>query len=757
VTAPTPSSTTTITTPAGPPAPGPATAPTGGPAPDPPGAAAAVEPVTTATGESADTGSWEAPGEATARSGEGTTRNAHFKAARTAHGDRVAGDKVAGHKIVMQVADKTVPLREVPLDLTEPVLYAFVDPDNWIDLSTRFRSRRSAIVRGRDGRGKDACAIRLLTGEVDTIYQLDPDVDVTRLADSIADQAGALGGSAAGIGFLLCGPTHAGKLRAFTLQSLERALEATNARLVITLSADVHPADDELDHYVLELPDTPAPLERIVRSHLSWLCSDQAAARLVEQPTVTELIAELIAAEGSCRAAAELAAIISRERGDDDTVDGFRVRERQRHHQEQRFDLWFDGLRELDDRSFAVALAVLDGLPYEEVSGAARRLRRKLSSAQQLVLGDNRSGPAGLRVVREDRLQTPTARLLRTVRAAERDEERRFAYGMAPVRTVHYRDPDYPVRVIERIWRGYQIHPQLLEWLGELLLAPSEEVRMYAASALGIVAGFSFDYLCTAVLFRWANSKDRRLREGVAYAMLEAASDPRLAAGVSAVVTGWYANRQMPRLQATAARAYGVGVGSLDPPAVIDRLGRLALIDDFVVALAIGDALADLILQDPPRMAPLVCDTLLAWYEDDRRTRPAQLAFLILADSMVTWETGPDGALGHRWPSLLHLAHAVSALHYPLLSLWRRAIAESVLYGQAHDVLSGWAALAEHDTEQMDVFLRLLRATVQFPEPDERVRDIVLGLAGKWVDPEILLPLPRVHQEVLALLAPEGR
>lgn len=756
-----PSPTTTITTPVAP-AVGTAAAPsTPAPAQPPPSqqgeaAAAPDAGLPAAPVEGADTGSWSEPGEATSRSGEGTSRNEHWRAARTVHGDRIGGDKVAGHKIELRFADKTMPLQELSPDLTEPVRYAFVNPENWGDLSERFRAHRSTIVRGRAGQGKDACAIRLLTGEVETIYGLDPEVDVNRLADSIAEQAGTLGGAEGGIGFLLCQPVHAAKLRGFTLQNLEKALTDANARLVITLHSEVHPADDELHRYVLDLPAQPIDHKRIITSHLSWRCNDVVAAKLLDNPTVGELIAELAASDASCRSAADLAAIISLERDEDGTVNGFQVRARHRQHREQAFDLWFDGLRGAEERSFAVALAVLDGLPYEEVSAAARRLRRKLEHAQQLVLSTAQASGPELRIARQDRLQTPTARLLQTLRAADTDEQIRYAYGTVPVRTVHYQDPDYPTQVIERAWRGYQIQPTLLEWLGELIVAASEPVRIYAASTLGMLARYSFDYLCTTVFHRWANSKDRRIREAVAYALREAAADPQLAASAAAVVTSWYANRQQPRMQATAARAYGAGVGSLGPAATIDRLGRLATIDEFTVALAVGDALADLILQDPAETAPMACTALLAWFTDGRRTRPAQLAFLILADSMVTWTPAEDGRPGTRWPTLLHLAQSVETLRGPLFALWQRAVAESILHEQAHAVLSGWAGLAEHDEKQLDVLLRLLRATVGLPVPDDRIRQILIRLAARWVEPETLIPLPRAHQAVMAQLAPGG-
>ncbi|GAA4443757.1 hypothetical protein [Phytohabitans houttuyneae] len=756
-----------MTAPAPPPAPtatapapsAPAGTPPAGAAASPPGGGsgpadtkpAGARPAAAAPGEAVDGvdgGSWAEPGQATSRPGEGTARNEHWRAARTVHGDQIGGDKVAGHKFELRFGDRTVPVRELSIDLVEPVRYAFVDPDNWSQLLQRFRRQRSAVIRGRPGHGKDAAAIRLLIGEVERVYHLDPTVDVAHLADSIAEQAESVGGARGGIGFLLCQPDGATKLRGFTFHALEMALAKANARLVITISPGQLAADQDVEPYVLDLPDQQVDRQKVFAGHLAWRCGDGLADRLLASETVKSLLGELDEGEASCHSAAELAAVISSECDDSGTVDGFRVRERRRRQHDQAFDLWFDSLRDAEERSFAVALAVLDGLPYEDVTAASRRLRRKLEVTQHLVVS---GGKPELRIARNEALRTPTNRLLERLRAVEVEQQVRYAYGMVPVRTVRYKDPSYPIKVIERVWCRYQIQPTLLEWLGELIVERSEPVRIFAASTLGVLSRYSFDYLWTYALNGWANSKDYRLREAVAYALREPSGDKQLAASVGTIVGVWYANREQPRAQATAARAYGAGAGGLDTATAVDRLGRLATVDDYAVAVAIGDALADLIVEDPDRVAPIACAGLLSWFTDRLRSRPAQLAFLILADSLVTWE--PDGGGGEtRWPTLLHLARTAEALRAPLFGLWRRALSENVLHDQARGVLTGWAGLAEADPAQLDVLLRLFRAVVTVPRVEPRLLRILSALAAEWVRPDNLTPLPRAHRAVDALL-----
>ncbi|GGM27933.1 hypothetical protein ACFFX1_11675 [Dactylosporangium sucinum] len=709
---------------------------------DPAGAAAPVEAV--------DSGSWSEPGQATARSGEGTARREHWTAARN-----IYGDHVAGHKIVLRIGDKTLPVPELSADLSDPVHYAFVDPDNWLDLCDRFRDQRTAIVRGPGGAGKDASAIRLLTGEVERVYHLDPAVEMLHLAESITEQAGTLGGGEGGVGFLLCQPHDAGKLRGFLFHALEKALTKANARLVITMPTGVLPPDNDLEQYVLDLPEQRVSRRRIVSSHLSWRLSDELAEKTLANAAVRELIEELERGDHSCQSAAELAWIISSECSDAGVVNAARVRERRRRQRGHAFDRWFDSLRDADERSFAISLAVLDGLPFEDVSDAARRLRRRMEPSRQLVVSATAQGMSELRMGSPDLLRGATARLLQSLRADEVDEEQQFAYGTAPVRIVRYKDGSYPQQVLERVWRGYHIQPTVLEWLHELVISPSEAIRFYAASALGELCRYSFDYVHAYYLARWAASKDYRVREAVAYALRVAGRDPRLAVAVATVVGGWYANKDQPYLQATAARAYGVGVGVPDAATAVDRLGRLATIDDYWIAVAIGDALADLILEDEQTVAPMACGALLEWFENRRRVRPAQLAFLILASTLVFWEPAEAGRPPARWPTLLRLATTLEPLRAPLIGLWRRVLSESVLHEEARGVLSGWAALAENDPAQLDDLGQLVGAALWMPEWNRRIETILGRLARDWVAEENLVPLPNARKTVTALFSAE--
>jgi len=73
-------------------------------------------------------------------------------------------------------------------------------------------------------------------------------------------------------------------------------------------------------------------------------------------------------------------------------------------------------------------------------------------------------------------------------------------------------------------------------------------------------------------------------------------------------------------------RAIGFGPNGIDP--VIEKMDRLAILDDHRIATAIGDSLADLMAQDMDTNAPIVLRHVAGWFEDRRRNRTAQWVFL---------------------------------------------------------------------------------------------------------------------------------
>lgn len=659
----------------------------------------------------------------------------------------IDGDVVGRDKFVFLFGgEKKAALRRLSPLLYERVQQAFVDPEGWDELREQFGKRRTVILRGTPGHGRTAMAVRLLMStSTEVMYDLDPRVDLNRLAEQIEQDQHGGGTVPRGAGFLLCQPGHVAALHGRALRDLDDALTEADSRLVLTVGPDMRLADEELIEYLVELPVAPS-YRQIVERHLEWrLGGERAAQELLARAEVQEVLDEFLSEVTSCEEVALLAYVVSEESGD--TINVARVRERMARRSLDAFDTWFEDLRDVDLRSFAIALAALDGLPYEDVARAAEMLRRRLDPPAPVLMASLDSGQS----ISRDRFRMPRRQLLELLRATVVETELRRPYGWVPSQAVAYKDRSYPRAVLCQVWHGYQIHDVLLDWLSELVEEPSDPVLVQVATTLGVLSTFSFHHLLTAVLLKWAGSEELYKREAVAYALRVPAADERLRGSVTHMVNLWFGSVHDPALQATAARVHGVGLADADPEASLAALDRLARHADYKVDVAIGYSFIDLLLSDAARFAPMVLRTLLRWFDSPERADTARLIFVMVAKDLVTDRVvSGSGAAPVTWPGLLHLAHDSPGLRDLLVRTWCRVLNEGSYLDLAEGVVDGWAGQAEGDGELLEAYARMVRAV---GTADPRARAILRRCAARWCSDDNLFPLPKAAHAVEAVLA----
>ncbi len=648
----------------------------------------------------------------------------------------VHGDVVAGTKIVYLLGGGELRLEPLSPDEADEVRYAFVNPQGWDDLRTSFLANRITLLRGGAGQGRRATAIRLAQAAGCTkIYELHPQYGLDRLGQWLTDDSGASQRIESGCAFIVCDPTGMAAMRGYDLRRFGQALVMHESRLVLAVGADDALTDEDLGKYLLELAGAP-PRAKIMRSHLRYrLGSETRADELLAVAEVDALVGELLA-DCTCAQAVRLAQILAREPAGN--IDPVRVRQRWGEH--DRIAFWFDGLGDATTRAFAVALAVLNGLAYDDVTYAARKLTARLDTSARLTV--DASGQLSTVPV-QDPFQHDRVRLLRALRAETAEEDTLEPYGRVPVTVMRYERSEYPRRVIELAWTSYQIQEVLLKWLRDLVVSGSRQVRVYAGTALGVLASLSFDHVSRTALRLWATDDDADVRNAVAYAMRQALNEPQLRPLVEALVAEWYGNRSAPNAQATAARTYGVGLGA-DLARALAALDRLAIVADehYRVALAIGRSLGDLILAHEERATAEVLPLVIGWLGDHRRTEAGELAFLQLTSTLSTQVR--DGGSACTWPTLLYLAHCHQALREPLVTLWRMMLDRAYLNRDAKVVLAYWAGLSEADPRPREAFVRLLRMIAT----DPWTRQVLRREAALWIDDDNLQPLPLTEAAV---------
>lgn len=737
-----------------PPVPGPASPPpqTGPPGGQPPATDAkdpqSTPPPSAAEGSEASSddpqpiGSGEGVDEVTRNFGEGSRRGEYLRnAGRIIKGDAVGGDLYVN----IYAAERNFRLNRVSSVLLGSARDSFVPPRDWEDTLIAGAKRRIVVLRGAVGHGRTTAGLRILQGaQSEPVYHLGSsdlaDLGEILLAADHGDTAN--GRKVHGAGFLLDEAAEIATLRASSLRGIEAALHNADARLVIVVGSAEPIREQSLLDLVVDLADGPDH-RAVLAAHLRRRLAARHVDELVARAELGELLDDHLADGTPCADIVRLAEFLADGELSGRTDPG-RIRDQMSQRDAAGFETWFAQLPDTETRCHAVALAVLGGTAQETVARAARSLFQRLDRSPDIIV------PASARdefAEHADPFRLGQSALLSLLQARAVPTILHGPYGPAPAQTVVYRDGKYPPAVLGHVWEQHRIHDDLLAWLAELAASSQEQVRIQAGLALGAVAVLSFDYVCRTVLVPWARSNDPKQREAVAYAFHVIAGAPELLANVRALTSGWYRNGR-PQEQATAARIHGLCLGALDPEASADALMRLMSVQELRVALAVGQALADLVVDGTPDVAGSILAQLLELVDDHHAGATAQLTFLQLAVQPVVDRPGSDPAAGRgapavvQWPLLLAMTDDGQIDRTYLVRLWRRVLGTAAhFHAEAEAVFTAWALTAQADPALRDALLRLARAIA---DGDERCSRVLRRLAETWISPENLTPMGNI-------------
>jgi hypothetical protein len=662
----------------------------------------------------------------------------------------VGGDQVGGNKYVFVVGDRqSAPLHELDPALSEPVQRAFVAPEDWDRTRATAGNRPLILLRGQPGHGRVAAAIRLLQTPSDRrIYSLDRDVDLQRFPHWLDGDAAKDNALPLDAGFLLCNPSGKAPLKGGLLHDLAATLDQRDARMVITVDADLVPAGDEVGDFVVALGRHP-PHAAVLREHLRWRLGKRpdtdagAVDRILAENDMCAFLRDTMTDDAPVKVAANLAMMIDQQ-FDGIAVDMPRLRQQQAERVIEDFDIWFGALPDVRTRSMAIALAVLNGLPYEHVARAARRLSDALDGPPQIVAPETPM----LRPPWRDPFGTTLRQQLRLLRAHTREETTHGTFGPTVIEVVEYLDDERPRTVLKHVWQQYQLQRPVLDWLTGFATEAHQDVRTYAGTALGVLTTYAFDFVYANALQDMSTDDNPWARDMVAYALRLPARDEKLFPLVRRVANRLHGNPE-PLARATSARIRGLALGPLGLSGALQMLGFLALVNDWRVARAIAESLADLLVDDEDKHGPDVLRHVVAWQDDRRRTLAGQYIFSELADGVIARVdmTEPDATRPewHVWPGLLLLADRRRELRPLLVKAWARVLNSDAIPGKASDALDNWAGLAESYPHVRTAFVRLMAATAA---TSARTQSIILRHAYRWHAPDEVFPNPETAAAV---------
>jgi hypothetical protein len=620
--------------------------------------------------------------------------------------------------------DLAVRSGRIPSGVLERTRATFIPPAEWADLTRILHSRHSLVIRARAGLGSTTTALRLLldTG-ADEILVIDSSAGLDRIADWLERRP-------RNTAYLLDRPGPVEILHESVLFRIESALTETGSRLVIVVD-DGAPSGIDTASFVVRLTPSVAPHD-VFRSHLSWHLKDHdSEARSAAEEWATSYVDSA----ASVNDAVALAEIIGQT---SDREGGFypdEVARRWESRTENQIQLWFDSLPTTDLRTLAIALAVLDGLPYDRVIAAATMLNQRLHRTPQ----PSDVPPFSSR--RLDRLHAVRAHLERSVVQG--------AYGPASTALAKFDNPRVARQTLLHLWEEYDVErAAILEWLSDLVVDDWEPVRVFAAAAVGVLATQSFDYISESVLSPWASSDNRRHREAVINALRLVIFDVDTHGRIPQIIADWQAEGSSLEARATAALAYGSGLAGMDLGGALAALGRLAENATGVVAESVGHAVADLATGGDPAVLEVV-DALARWSRDRDRASTGRLAFTVLATSIATVRAEDGQGVDITWPLLLRAMRDLDNVRPPVVGLWGEVLNDPTNSAQALQILREWVRMAERHPDVRESLVRFLHSLTA---TSERVRAILQHAATTWSRDHSIEMSPAFADEITAVI-----
>ncbi|WP_061295807.1 hypothetical protein [Herbidospora cretacea] len=338
-------------------------------------------------------------------------------------------------------------------------------------------------------------------------------------------------------------------------------------------------------------------------------------------------------------------------------------------------------------RSFLLALAVLDRMPLTVVNTVAVRLAEMTAvPAPERLTGDelwsafDQMSPDWLKYAQ-----------------AEIDD------GWGPWdRRVRFRDAHLGGKILEAAW---QDHPLLREPFMVLLEGLCQnadlDVRMAGAQAVGKLATFDYAEVEARFLRPWIASNRVLSHWSAAWALESAAFEPRFAVRVKRQLLSW-ATESLAR-RSVAVRAFGTTLG-------------LTFIDDALLGLrriAASPALSRAVVQSLHELFVAgahvqVVTELSSW----ARSGDERLAGV--AAETLRWLAPARAGAGDELPLLLTML-ADGDRPELVVHLWRNAIAEPLLRGRTWTALLEWVGIADDNPHLIGVVGGLVADLAQDP------------------------------------------
>lgn len=284
----------------------------------------------------------------------------------------------------------------------------------------------------------------------------------------------------------------------------------------------------------------------------------------------------------------------------------------------------FDKHENIKDRSFMIALAVLEGCNYRYVLNTSRQLQSILQPKEKT------ENDLDIRVNEKKR-----STWLKEIRAHLSDGEESTECGQGQIDIVSFQCQEDSSTLLRYIWHEYDAYADaLLQWLYELGEHSSADVRSRAAGIAGQLAIYEFRPVREKIFLPWAKSKKQSLQRLTALALSIVASydeNEKIAQQAFNILHHWSGLKNSFRLNSTAIVAYGHYIGLLFPQQALDNLKIIAQSGDGRLFSDIAQAVVKLfdIGEKVSERNLIILNTLKEWIKQHPKTSLHKLSLII--------------------------------------------------------------------------------------------------------------------------------
>jgi hypothetical protein len=578
----------------------------------------------------------------------------------------------------------------------------FVEPSSYAELRRQLREHLVIMLRAAPGWGRTTTALRLLHSEcAEGVEKLNPDVSL-RIPKDLELRSGR--------GHLLewLDVDEARRLHEFHFDQLKRTLRDRGARLIVLLDPTTPIREHALSSFIVDggvAPDGNHVVAKHFGAHLT--VAGKAGQAVRDFPQLAGLISEVVQTTHRLAGLAEFA----RDLGEVvlDRVDLAAIESRYADTAEAAFREWFDGLADNDQRAFAIALSVFNGMPMHTVAVSATILAKDMQAAEN---PDRRTRTRSLFALRRGDLIGQVG--AEVVTASELTD-----LGPLAAHVVRYRDDRRPRKVLEHVWWEYdEAHRIVRNWLYELGSSLDYRIRTRAGVAVGLLGLSEFDHVRQFVIERWADANSALELEAVKGALELPAQQPELQPLLIKMLSEWLKSKSTGR---KVAAIHALGTFGLVSPGRALRLMRKATgakNAELDVQVAVGDAVINLAII-PGRLGQVML-TVLKW-SDELRISVRNTGLLCALRLASYLEVSIEDSL-EPWPALLHVAehepdtpHAMvyegKEIGYRRLvvTLLGRLLSAPFYMPAAFAALKAWVEVAQKDPAQRKPLGQLLR------------------------------------------------